>query len=122
MVKASIINKKAVVVDDDYNLVVAGAGCGKTLTIIAKVRYLIEVKKVRPEEILLLAYTKKAAEEMTERLRNNGIIDIKPTAFHKLGKEIIAKAEQVSPSIAEDFLLMKTVSKFFHRRPSIIKH
>lgn len=51
--------KMAVVIDDDA-VVIAGAGSGKTLTIAAKVAYLVKVKKVDPQQILLVTYTKKA--------------------------------------------------------------
>lgn len=49
----------AVITDEDNNLIVAGAGSGKTLTIAAKVKYLVERKGVPADKILLLAYTKK---------------------------------------------------------------
>ncbi|NMA73156.1 MAG: UvrD-helicase domain-containing protein [Bacteroidales bacterium] len=58
----------AVVVDEDNNLVIAGAGSGKTLTISGKVKYLVNKKKVNPDEILLLSFTRKAADEMQERI------------------------------------------------------
>ncbi|MEK3794754.1 UvrD-helicase domain-containing protein [Paenibacillus sp. FSL R7-0204] len=51
----------AVITDEDSNLVLAGAGSGKTLTIAGKVKYLVEHKGVKPEEILLISYTKKSA-------------------------------------------------------------
>lgn len=51
--------RKAVVTDADRNLIIAGAGSGKTLTIEAKVKYLCEEKGIAPEEILLISYTKK---------------------------------------------------------------
>ena len=46
--------RKAVVVDEDNNLVLAGAGSGKTLTISGKVKYLVETKGINPQEILLM--------------------------------------------------------------------
>ncbi|RZB33383.1 MAG: DNA helicase II / ATP-dependent DNA helicase PcrA [Desulfobacteraceae bacterium Eth-SRB2] len=52
---------------DKHILVLAGAGTGKTLTIIARAEYLIR-KGVDPRRILLLTFTRRAAREMTDRL------------------------------------------------------
>lgn len=60
--------QEMVVSDEDNTLVLAGAGSGKTLTIAGKVKYLCEVKKVIPSDILLIAFTRKSAEEMTDRI------------------------------------------------------
>jgi len=53
--------------EDQHILVLAGAGTGKTSTIIARVEYLIQ-KGVDPRRILLLTFTRRAAKEMTDRL------------------------------------------------------
>ncbi|WP_104697582.1 MULTISPECIES: ATP-dependent helicase [unclassified Helicobacter] len=50
-----------------HNLVIASAGTGKTSTIVGRIAYLFE-NKVEPEEILLLTFTNKAAEEMIARV------------------------------------------------------
>ncbi|MGB5991820.1 MAG: UvrD-helicase domain-containing protein, partial [Desulfobacterales bacterium] len=52
---------------DKHILVLAGAGTGKTLTIIARAEYLIR-EGVDPRRILLLTFTRRAAREMTDRL------------------------------------------------------
>lgn len=49
-------------------LVVAGAGTGKTTTIIERIKYLISTKKVDPNQIFAATFTHKSAEEMIERL------------------------------------------------------
>lgn len=48
--------------------VLAGPGSGKTLTIVNRIRYLIENTDVRPEEILVVTFTRHAAAEMKNRL------------------------------------------------------
>jgi DNA helicase-2/ATP-dependent DNA helicase PcrA len=56
----------AVTLDDSLLLFVAGAGTGKTLTLAAKVAHLIS-KRVPSERILLLTFTRRAAEEMLNK-------------------------------------------------------
>ncbi len=59
--------KEAVVHLNGPCMVLAGPGSGKTLTIAKRIEYLIQMYKVRPEEILVITFTKYAANEMRER-------------------------------------------------------
>lgn len=117
--------RAAVINDEDRILVLAGAGSGKTLTISAKVKYLCEVKNVNPSEILLISFTKKSAEEMTERIQNKLAIPISATTFHKLGLEIIRNAEGKRPEVADENSLVQFVHNFFGNKivnhPDLIK-
>ncbi len=61
--------KRAVSHREGPCLVLAGPGSGKTLTIAKRIEYLIRVHKVRPEEILVITFTRYAAGEMKERFR-----------------------------------------------------
>lgn len=100
----------AVVHDEDNNLVIAGAGTGKTSTIVAKVGYVIKRDLAKPEEILLLAFTRKAAEEMRERIEEKFGAALNVRTFHSLGLEILAHSEGRKPSLckeADDEALMR---------------
>lgn len=94
--------QSVVVADEDNTLVLAGAGSGKTLTISGKVKYLCDVKKVDPKDILLISFTKNAAEEMTDRIKNKLNVDIEATTFHKLGLGIISKEKGYRPNVYDD--------------------
>ena len=94
--------RQAVIVDEDNNLIVAGAGSGKTLTIAAKVSYLVKCLKVDPEKILLITFTNKAAKEMRERVVSKLGINVDVKTFHSLGNQIIAQARKSKPTICED--------------------
>ncbi len=59
---------EAVVSDDKRLLVLAGAGSGKTKTLLQKIIYLIEEKGVSPSSILAITFTKNATNEMIDRL------------------------------------------------------
>ena len=61
--------KEAVSHKEGPCLVLAGPGSGKTLTIAKRIEYLIKVYKVRPEEILVITFTKYAAGEMRDRFQ-----------------------------------------------------
>lgn len=81
--------RKAVIIDDDVNLIIAGAGSGKTSTIVGKIKYLIETQGVRPENILALSFTNDAVDNMKKRIMIDGV---KCSTFHKLGNEILSSS------------------------------
>ncbi len=60
--------QEAVVSDAKRLLVLAGAGSGKTKTLLQKIMYLIEEKKVNPSSIVAITFTKNATNEMVDRL------------------------------------------------------
>ena len=74
-------------------LVIAGAGAGKTLSIVGKVKYLIEKEKVNPNEILVLAFTDKVVNELKERIGNVVTENVDILTFHKLGLKIFNRSK-----------------------------
>lgn len=88
--------RRSIVSDEDNCLVVSSAGSGKTSSIIGKVRYLIDIKHVEPQNILLISYTNKAAAELTERI---GIEGLRGYTFHKLALDIIGQVTGQKPLI-----------------------
>jgi len=81
--------KKAILIDEDYSLIVAGAGSGKTTTMAAKAKYLVEKCDVSPSEIILLSFTNKAVEELSARINDEFHLGIEVLTFHKLGKKLL---------------------------------
>lgn len=88
--------RRSIVSGEDNCLVVSSAGSGKTSSIVGKVRYLIEIKHVEPQNILLISYTNKVASELTERM---GIEGLRGYTFHKLALDIIGQVTGQKPSI-----------------------
>ena len=81
-VKKSILmndnQKKAITHNTGPLLVVAGAGTGKTRVITGRIKYLIEKKRVKPQEILALTFTEKASLEMLARVE-----DVMPLGYEE---------------------------------------
>ena len=102
--------RRSIVSEEDNCLVVSSAGSGKTSSIVGKVRYLIDIKHINPQNILLISYTNKAAAELTERMN---IVGLRGYTFHKLAIDIIGKATEQKPSIHDntDALFVKIYHK-----------
>ncbi len=85
-------------------LILAGAGSGKTRTIIYRIAYLVSHYGVNPSTILALTFTNKAANEMVERLRRfpkgDYIKNVLATTFHSFGFMFI-KENQKAASTGE---------------------
>ena len=91
--------RKIILTDEDYTLVIAGAGSGKTTTITAKVNYLIEKQNIKDEEILVISFTNKAVQELTTRINKDFKHNITIQTFHKFGYEIIKNNQKPIPKI-----------------------
>ena len=99
---------RAVATDEDATLVLAGAGTGKTSVIVGKVAHLVRNQDVSPDEVLVLAFNRKAADEIRGRLLGD-LSEAHVHTFHSFGRRVIAESES-APSIsklAEDDLALK---------------
>lgn len=90
--------RRSILSEEDNCLVISSAGSGKTSSIVGRVKYLIDVQKVSPQKILLISYTNKAAQELTDRV---GIPGLRGFTFHKLALDLIAKTTGEKPSICD---------------------
>jgi len=100
--------KQAVTFEQGPVLIVAGAGTGKTTVITNRLAYLIQNKKAKPEEILALTFTNKAAQEMEERvdrLLPYGYIDLWISTFHSFCNRIL-KENALDIGLSADFKLL----------------
>lgn len=86
--------QKIIHANDGPHLVLAGAGTGKTFTIVERVTYLIRKERYLPEEILLLTFSKKAAEELGKRVTArcpSGSNSITASTFHSFALSLVQK-------------------------------
>lgn len=100
--------RKVVLDNSDRLLVVAGAGSGKTLTIIAKVKYLIEKCGIKEHEILCLSFTNETVNNLKEKVKYN--VDV--LTFHKLALRVLEKCN-FNYKISSDSLINYIVNEFF---------
>ena len=108
--------REACIIDDDSNLVLAGPGTGKTSTMIGKAGYLVKSGKAEPDEILMVVFAKKAAEELQDRIKNMlGGIEIQASTFHKLGMAIIKRVERSQPLVSELATDEKQLDKYVNQ-------
>ena len=90
------------IVKDVHNhLVIAGAGTGKTTTVVGKIKFLLKSGKYKPEDILVLSFTNASASEMSKRINQETSCNIDASTFHKLGLNIIAKVNGIMPKITQ---------------------
>lgn len=86
------MQREAVMHDRGPLLIIAGAGTGKTTVITRRIAHLITSKIAKPEEIIALTFTDKAAVEMEERvdlLVPYGFADVSISTFHAFGDRIL---------------------------------
>ena len=83
--------RKIVLRDDDYCLINAGAGSGKSTTMAAKVKYLVDELNIKPEEIIMLTFTKKSSEDLNDKVNYSLDLGVPVSTFHSLGMKFIRK-------------------------------
>lgn len=102
--------RRAVVIDEDNTQIIAGAGCGKTLTLQAKAKYLIERKNVDPGEILAISFSNYSADDLHSKMTQIGL-NIDVSTFHSLGLDILRK-NNVRANV-EEYALKNSIKQYF---------
>ncbi|WP_337264044.1 MULTISPECIES: DNA helicase IV [unclassified Serratia (in: enterobacteria)] len=113
----NVSQSRAVVNGEDSVLVLAGAGSGKTSVLVARAGWLLRRQEAEPGQILLLAFGRKAADEMNERIQDRlGNVAIQAKTFHALALQVIQEGSRKAPAISK----LETDSKA--RRRLLIKN
>ena len=112
--------KEIVESDSKDILVIAGAGSGKTRVLVERVRHLIEVKQVEPQELICVTFTNAAADEMRERLQDvQGISDAFIGTIHSFANRIYRESGETYQLLTTEveMRLMKEIlsdNEFIH--------
>ncbi len=109
--------KKVVLDNSDRLLVIAGAGSGKTLTIIAKIKYLIERENIKESEILCLSFT----NETVDNLKNKVNYNVSILTFHKLALQILS-SHNFNYHISRDTLINYITDEYFYIESDDIRY
>ena len=104
--------RHVVLSDEDYTLVIAGAGAGKTTTVAAKVRYLVEKKGIKPEQILVISFTNKAVGELRDKINKGLGIPCPVTTFHSTGYAILRKKEAAGKNIVDGGFMFNVINNY----------
>ena len=102
---------------EDNCLVIASAGSGKTSTILGKAKYLVEKRNIDPSKVLLITFTRKAANELHERMKIEGMTC---STFHALAYHIIAQVTGQTPSICDADVPLNVFQKLILNDPGFL--
>ncbi len=113
--------KEAIAYNQGPLLIVAGAGTGKTTVIVEKVKYLLKNKLAKPEEILVLTFTEKAAFEMEERIDQilpYGLYNLTVSTFHRFANDLL-KEKGADIGLPLNFKLMTEAESIIFLRKNL---
>jgi DNA helicase-2/ATP-dependent DNA helicase PcrA len=115
--------KQAVMHEKGPLLIVAGAGTGKTTVITQRIVNLIEKNLAKPEEILAVTFTEKAATEMEERVDRElefGYLDLWISTFHAFCEKVL-RENALDIGLSPDFKLLDSTSGWLLARQNLEK-
>ena len=98
--------------NDDNTIIIAGAGSGKSMTMVGKIKYLVLYKHIPLEQILCITFTNNAAHSLEEKIKKELGQENKVYTFHKLSLEIL-KSYQRDYKIASEDTLEYLVEEIF---------
>ena len=107
--------RKAVLTDEINNLVIAGAGSGKTLTIVAKIKYLTNIKNINKKEILCISFTNESCNSLKNKIDN-----IEVLTFHKLALKILNKKKYNISNISLEYIVDEYFKSIIYNNESMI--
>lgn len=116
------VEQRNIILNEDKHLIViAGAGSGKTTTISAKVKYLIDFKKAEQDEILIISLTNKAVLELQKNINEMFDFKIKICTFHKLAYDLLKEDDARIKILSDSEKVLKEIINFNCDTSKVIK-
>jgi len=117
--------RRIILRDDDLCLINAGAGTGKSTTMAAKVKYLIDKLHVNPKEIIMLSFTKKSSEDLDEKVNEILNLGVPVSTFHSLGYQFIRLARPEPLKVAGEQekkeIIKRYVESMFYNKEKFLR-
>ena len=95
----------------DYSIIIAGAGTGKTYTLLGRIEYLIKKVGLKPEEILVISYTNETVKDFIRKCKKHLNSPIQVLTFHKLAIYLL-KLARVDYYLCDSDLLSYLIKEF----------
>ena len=115
------IQKNIVYSDYKYTIVIAGAGSGKSTTIVGKIKYLVNIKNINPKDIVAISFTNESTKSLENTLINNGVTDVTVTTFHKLALQFIKKEKIINEDYLSYIINEYLLSNYYTEKKYIIE-
>lgn len=109
--------KKAVIIDEINTLIIAGAGSGKTLTIVGKINYLINKQNINPRDILCISFTNDSCNSLKEKV--NDAVEV--LTFHKLALKVLKNKNLNITTLQLDYVVDEYFSSIIYNNEDMIK-
>lgn len=97
--------RKVVFCDKQNTIVIAGAGSGKSTTIVGKIKYLLTAKGLKPDEILAISFTNESVNSLSSTLLKNDCQGVEVLTFHKLALKMIKGDYKIIESDYLDYVI-----------------
>lgn len=101
--------RKCILINESAQMIIAGAGSGKTTTVSAKVKYLTEKLNVKAEEILIISYTNKAVNELKDRINRDFEIKCNISTFHKFAYSLLKDSDYNLISDTDKYNIIRNI-------------
>ena len=107
--------EQSIIDNPNISMIIAGAGSGKTLTIVGKIKYMLDNNLIKKSEICAITYTNAAVRSLKEKILDATNVDIDVFTFHKLALNILDKSH-INYSIAPSNYLDDIIEEFFQSK------